>query len=130
MKILMLLIMLFLHIVDDYYLQGILAKLKQKSWWEENAPDPLYKNDYKVALIEHGFSWIFMVMLPWTCMMLFKNDYSTLPAYLVMFAGHWYVHSITDNMKANLHVCNLVVDQIIHVCQVICIWLFVIYAWG
>jgi hypothetical protein len=24
--------MLFLHIVDDYYLQGFLASAKQKSW--------------------------------------------------------------------------------------------------
>ena len=27
-----------MHIVDDYYLQGILAKMKQKSWWKEVAP--------------------------------------------------------------------------------------------
>ena len=68
MKIIILLIMLFLHIVDDYYLQGILTKLKQKSWWEENAPNKLYKHDYIIALIEHAFSWTFMIMLPFTIM--------------------------------------------------------------
>ena len=40
--------MIFCHIVDDYYLQGWLASAKQKSWWETNAPDELYKNDYKI----------------------------------------------------------------------------------
>ena len=46
LKIILLLGMLFCHIVDDYYLQGWLASAKQKSWWEKNAPDELYKNDY------------------------------------------------------------------------------------
>ena len=31
-----LLTMIFLHIVDDYYLQGVLAKMKQRKWWEDN----------------------------------------------------------------------------------------------
>lgn len=31
MKLFVLFSMFFLHIVDDYYLQGILAKMKQKS---------------------------------------------------------------------------------------------------
>ena len=44
-KIFILLLMIFLHIVDDYYLQGWLASAKQKSYWEQNAPDKLYKYD-------------------------------------------------------------------------------------
>lgn len=38
--------MIFLHIVDDYYLQGILAQMKQKKFWKEQAPDVKYKYDY------------------------------------------------------------------------------------
>lgn len=53
--------MLFFHLFDDYKLQGILANMKQRSWWEKNAPDDLYKNDYIIALIEHAFSWTFMI---------------------------------------------------------------------
>ena len=34
-KILLLIGMIQLHIVDDYMLQGILASLKQKQWWEK-----------------------------------------------------------------------------------------------
>lgn len=42
--------MIFSHIIDDYYLQGWMASAKQKSWWEQNAPDKLYKYDYLVVL--------------------------------------------------------------------------------
>ena len=47
-KILILLAMIFCHIVDDYYSQGILASMKQKEWWKNNAPDSLYKHDYLI----------------------------------------------------------------------------------
>ena len=42
--------MLYCHILDDFCLQGILASLKQKSWWEENYPNKLYKYDYIISL--------------------------------------------------------------------------------
>lgn len=63
-KIFILFTMIFCHIVDDYYLQGWLASAKQKSWWEKNAPEKLYKYDYLAALFMHSFSWSFMIMLP------------------------------------------------------------------
>lgn len=31
----LILTMIFMHIIDDYCLQGILASMKQKSWWTE-----------------------------------------------------------------------------------------------
>lgn len=34
MLIKLLLLMIFAHIIDDYYLQGILAHMKQKVWWD------------------------------------------------------------------------------------------------
>lgn len=55
--------MVFCHIVDDYYLQGCLASMKQKKWWQENTPQKLYKYDYIVALIMHSMSWSFMVII-------------------------------------------------------------------
>ena len=58
------LLMIFCHIVDDYYLQGWLASAKQKKYWKENAPEKLYRYDYIWALIMHSFSWSFMIMLP------------------------------------------------------------------
>ena len=50
--------MLFCHIVDDYYLQGWLASAKQKSWWEKNNPNPLYKNDYiQILVVPYDLCW-------------------------------------------------------------------------
>ena len=46
---------IFCHIVDDYYLQGILASMKQKTWWpKQEGYRDLYKNDYKMALFIHS----------------------------------------------------------------------------
>ena len=42
-----LLLMFFFHIVDDYYLQGILASMKQSEWWKNQKEySDMYKNDY------------------------------------------------------------------------------------
>lgn len=117
-----LLLMLFLHIVDDYYLQGILAKMKQRKWWEENAPDKKYKNDYIVALIMHAFSWTFCIMLP---ILLYFNMNPQWTFYII-FAINVMVHALVDNAKANRHSINLITDQAIHICQIVLSWLYII----
>lgn len=106
---------LFLHIVDDYYLQGILASMKQMSWWKENAPGKQYKNDYIMALAMHGFRWTFMVMLPIAAYM----GFSPCVQFYILFFGNWIIHAIADHMKANEHLINLVQDQTIHIIQII-----------
>ena len=63
-NVFIILCMIFCHIIADYNLQGWLASAKQKSYWEKNAPDQMYKHDYICALIMHSFSWTFMIMLP------------------------------------------------------------------
>ena len=120
-----LLAMLFCHIVDDYYLQRILASMKQKSWWESQPGYSLkYSKDYIMALCEHAFSWTFMIMLP---IFIVRGFYVTLNLGIVFFIN-WLIHSITDNAKANLNKINLVQDQIIHIIQV-CIT-FVLFVLG
>ena len=110
-----LLVMLFCHIVDDYYLQRILASMKQKSWWESQPGYSLkYSKDYIMALCEHAFSWTFMIMLP---IFIVRGFHVTLSLGIVFFIN-WLIHSITDNAKANLNKINLVQDQIIHIIQV------------
>ena len=105
--------MIFLHIVDDYYLQGILAQMKQKKFWKEQAPDELYKYDYIWALIMHAFSWTFMIMLP----LIFVSPIS--PAFYVIFVVNLAIHAYVDNLKANKHRINLWQDQLIHLAQII-----------
>lgn len=119
-KTIIILSMLFLHIVDDYYLQGILASMKQKSWWEKNAPDDLYKHDYIVALLEHAFSWTFMIMLPILIAWLIGIIQVTVVEFAIMFVTNLVLHAFIDNEKANRKTINLIVDQSTHIFQIIC----------
>lgn len=124
-KILLLLTMIFLHIVDDYYLQGWLASAKQKSYWEQNAPDKLYKHDYIMALFMHSFSWAFMIMLVPTIYTLITTaniNNASLTITLIFFAN-LCIHMTTDNKKANLKEINLVQDQLVHLAQITVTWI-------
>lgn len=109
------LLMIFCHIVDDYYLQGWLASAKQKKYWEENAPDKMYKHDYIWALIMHSFSWAFMVMLP----IAFVMNFNINADFVGMFLWNVGMHALTDNAKANEKKINLIKDQTIHLLQIV-----------
>lgn len=115
-------LMFFLHIVDDYYLQGRLANLKQKDWWkkQENYCKK-YENDFTAALMCHAFSWSFMINLPWA--ILTKGD-----SVIVLFSiiVNFVIHSIVDNLKANKKIINLQTDQLIHISQVFITWVIMI----
>ena len=106
--------MIFFHIVDDYYLQGWLASAKQKQWWKDNAPQPLYKYDYIWALLMHSFSWAFMIMLPIAVTMSFNISWF----FLVYFLLNVFVHALVDDLKANRKKINLWHDQLIHMSQI------------
>ena len=113
-KLFIVLLMIFCHIVDDYYLQGWLASAKQKKYWVENAPAALYKYDYIWALLMHSFSWAFMIMLP----IAFVNSFNISISFLLIFIINIIVHAITDDLKANKFKINLWIDQSIHLCQI------------
>ena len=118
-KIFCLLLMIFLHIIDDYKLQGILASMKQKNWWKEQKEyKDLYKYDYIWALIMHSFSWSFMIMLPFAFILNFNINV----AFVIMFVLNLISHALVDNMKANQHSINLIHDQILHIVQIIFTW--------
>lgn len=115
--ILLLVACLFMHVFDDYVLQGCLANLKQKSWWEKNAPDKLYKHDYIVALICHAFSWTVMITLP-----LIIYTQGNLGWVWLTVPVNWTIHALVDNWKANIKKINLIVDQSIHLGQILLTW--------
>ena len=106
--------MIFCHIVDDYYLQGWLASAKQKKWWEQNAPDKLYRFDYIMALVCHSFSWSFMIMIPW---IVYAG--ASLNFALIAIPINAIIHAIVDDLKANKHKLNLIQDQLIHLAQIV-----------
>lgn len=123
-KILLLLAMIFLHIVDDYYLQGWLASAKQKSYWEQNAPDELYKHDYIMALFMHSFSWAFMIMVVPSVYTLINttNTNNVSLVIALFFLINLCIHMAVDNSKANLKKINLVQDQLCHLVQILITW--------
>jgi len=115
-----LVMMLFMGIVDDFYLQPIiLSKLKQKKFWLENAPDKQYRYDHIMAGLIHAFSWTVMILIPlWW--------YGLLPSgwlFVSVIAVNTLVHAYIDNMKANQLRINLWTDQLLHVGQILITWL-------
>lgn len=131
MYLIILLTMIFCHIVDDYYLQGILANMKQKQWWKDGISNfkyrrnyDFYKHDYIVALITHGFSWSFMINLPilWRAWNVEIMDSIFACIFVVFVLFHAVIHAVIDNLKANKFKLNLLQDQLLHLIQIISIW--------
>lgn len=108
--------MVFMHIIDDYVLQApCLCSLKQRSFWEKNAPERLYRFDYFAALFMHGFSWAFMTMLPIAFVLNFDIGF----AFFATLCFNTLIHACVDDLKANQCRINLCVDQFIHITQII-----------
>ena len=117
----LLLLMILMHIVDDYYLQGILASMKQKKWWiKQEGYKSLYKNDYKMALLMHSMSWSIMILLP-AMFFLNVNQYVLLGIFVI----NTFIHYHIDDLNANKLQINLMFDQTIHIMQVITTWVLV-----
>ena len=114
-NVFIILCMIFCHVIADYNLQGWLASAKQKSYWEKNAPDQMYKHDYICALVMHSFSWTFMIMLP----LMYAVGFKVNSFLLFLFISNVLMHAITDNFKANTKVINLWQDQSIHIHQIV-----------
>lgn len=115
-------LMLMCHILDDFVLQGTcLVNLKQKSWWEKNVLSvsnsyrSLYNNDYKMGLFMHCLSWSIMIHLP----LIFSGiDYSDI-GLTISIILNLIIHYIVDDLKANKYKINLIIDQSIHISQII-----------
>ena len=119
MMIKILLLMILLHILDDFVLQkATLSNLKQREWWEreigtkEYGMPLMYKNDYKMALIIHALSWSIMIHLP---LFIFDIKWYFLAISVVC---NCLIHFITDDQKANKKTINLIQDQLIHLGQI------------
>ncbi|MBR2248532.1 MAG: DUF3307 domain-containing protein [Bacilli bacterium] len=118
----LLLFMILAHIIDDFVLQPIcLSSMKQRCWWEKNAPDDLYKNDYKMALAIHSMSWSIMILFPFLVITWgWEGINETVTVIFVLNATAQY---IVDDLKANQKKISLWTDQIVHMCQIVVTWL-------
>ena len=110
--------MIFFHILDDYCLQGIcLCDLKQKSFWEKNAPEKMYEKDYIWALIMHAFSWTTLISFP-IIMVILCSGMVPSSIFYAVFIINVAVHAYIDDMKANKFKINLWEDQLAHMYQI------------
>ena len=107
-------LMILFHIIDDFVLQTVcLSKLKQQSFWTTNAPNKMYKNDYKMALFIHSLSWSIMIHVP--IMLWMEHNVILL---MITIPINTIIHYIVDDLKANKYTINLVTDQSIHLLQI------------
>ena len=121
LKLLILFLVYFLHITNDFYLQGILASMKQKSWWlnqfngnlfQQDKLKEKYGKDYICALFIHAFSWSFMIHIPF---MFFSISYNFIVISIII---NMFIHTFVDDLKANKLKINLIQDQFLHLFQI------------
>lgn len=123
MKFIVLIAMLYCHIIDDFKLQqGVLAKLKQKSWWKKNAPDKLYENDWFAALEAHAFCWTCSIHIPVLVYCILCHYEIPMIVWFIAFTANVIIHAVVDHLKANLFRINLMQDQLIHIVQIWVTW--------
>ena len=80
---------------------------------------PIYKYYYIVALIMHAFSWSFMVSLP----ILYLGFTKWIVVAIIL---NTIIHGIVDDLKANKGKINLIVDQSIHITQIVITWILLV----
>lgn len=110
--------MMLAHFVADFTLQGILADLKQRRWWQKKVQGDLdrskYRDDYIVALFVHSMYWSACVVAPFAF-----TGYVGTTCWSVLFAINSVIHAGVDHLKANERDLNLVQDQCIHGVQLV-----------
>lgn len=116
MDIVIFLGMIFAHIFADFIFQNnFMATYKQKKNWESYVYDKggkKYKYDYIVVLFVHSFSWAFITYLP----LLYYECYIY---YALLVILQTPIHAYIDHMKCNLLKINLVIDQALHLVQIV-----------
>ena len=133
-KIFILFLMLLMHYIEDFHLQGILANMKQKSWWDKQIVDfpprkgNKYRKDYVISLIVHSLENAIFVTLPIIINDLYytftvNKDNSLWIAWLFDIWLIAYFHYWIDDSKCNKMKINLIVDQLLHFVIIVFIWL-------
>ena len=125
-KVFIFIAMVLLHILEDFHLQGILANMKQKSWWQSECvklgityESSKYRRDYIVSLIIHALENSIFITLPLIIDSLIAT-FTTNPnnglfiGWAFIIFANTVVHAIIDDFKCNSKGINLIVDQILH----------------
>ena len=125
-KVFIFIAMILLHILEDFHLQGILANMKQKSWWLSECvklgityESSKYRRDHVVSLIVHALENSIFITLPLiidgliTTFTTNPNNCLFIGWAFIIFANT-VAHAIIDDFKCNSKGINLIVDQILH----------------
>ena len=126
--------MILLHIVEDFHLQGILANMKQKKWWDKQIVDfppkkaNKYRKDYIISLAIHSLENSIFITLPIIINDLYytftvNKDNSLWIAWVIDIWVNSYNHYLIDNLKCNKMKINLIIDQLLHLVMIVFIWL-------
>ena len=118
---LLLIAMIWCHLDNDFRKQGILASMKQKSWWEQqDGYNDTYEFDYIAALWTHAIWWGIELHIPVIAYIWYKSKLTPTRIVLLVFVMVVQIatHKIIDDAKANLKLINLVIDQSLHVFQI------------
>ena len=120
----LLMLCIWCHIIDDFVLQAAcLSKLKQRDWWKKQIGEMFeyspYREDYVIALIVHGLSWSFSILIPMIAYQFYTGDPIPVGFFWTSFCLNGLIHAIVDHLKANEYLINLVVDQSIHMAQIL-----------
>lgn len=121
-KLIVLCAMIFLHIIADFNLQRDLSMYKQKSWWEENYPQEIYKYDYITAIFIHSFEWTFMIHIPIIVFYMYHSitlDLIHTIGITILFVINVGIHAWIDNEKANRGSISLTIDQMSHLIYIV-----------
>lgn len=140
-KIFILIMMILLHIIEDFHLQGILANMKQKSWWDKQIVDfppkkaNKYRKDYVISLMVHSLENAIFVTLPIIINDLYytftvNKDNDLWIGWLADILLLGYFHSVIDDSKCNKMRINLIVDQVLHLIMIVSIWFCHWYSLG
>ena len=125
-KVFIFILMILFHILEDFHLQGILANMKQKSWWQSECnklgikyESSKYKYDHIISLYIHSLENSIFITLPFiidgliTTFTTNPNNSLFIGWAFIIFANT-VVHAFTDNFKCNSKGINLVIDQLLH----------------
>ena len=125
-KVFIFIIMILLHILEDFHLQGILANMKQKSWWQSECnklgikyESSKYKHDYIISLYIHALENSIFITLPLiidgliATLTINPNNCLFIGWVFIIFANT-VVHAFIDNFKCNNKGINLITDQLLH----------------
>ena len=142
MTVITLLMMVLMHIIEDFHLQGKMGDMKQKMWWEAKSWESVqeltfmndrldqhkrnlekYGRDYIPVLLLHGFEWSMFIHMPILAARVIADGWAFSDVFLVLFTAsvlvHAAVHVIVDHQKANRLLINLIMDQTIHMLQIV-----------